>query len=75
MICPGLIFDRNGGRIGYGGGFYDRYLSLHRVLKAGYGFSEQIAGADLPLKSHDIRMDLLVTDAGILDLRSLQEKP
>ena len=75
MICPGLIFDRTGGRIGYGGGFYDRYLSLHRVLKAGFGFSDQISGAELPLKSHDIRMDLLFTDEEILDLRSLQEKP
>lgn len=60
-ITPGLAFDRDGGRIGYGGGFYDRFFADHKVVKAGVAFHGQISDA-LPLEEHDVRMDIVVTD-------------
>lgn len=60
-ITPGLAFDRDGGRIGYGGGFYDRFFAEHKVIKAGVAFHGQISD-DLHLEEHDVRMDMVVTD-------------
>ena len=60
-ITPGLAFDRDGGRIGYGGGFYDRFFAEHKVIKAGVAFHGQILD-DLHLEEHDVRMDMVVTD-------------
>ncbi len=67
-IVPGLAFDRHGGRLGYGKGYYDRILSLcsPSCCKIGVGYAWQVVDDDLPLTGRDVRMDLLVTDAGVL---------
>ncbi|MGD8192613.1 5-formyltetrahydrofolate cyclo-ligase [Brevibacillus ginsengisoli] len=61
VILPGVAFDQQGGRLGYGGGFYDRFLSSldHRPLLVGYCFNEQIVEC-VPKESHDITYDCLV---------------
>ena len=64
-LVPGLGFDPRGGRLGYGGGFYDRLLvalpaSSPRVAAA---FSVQMRDA-VPMASHDQHVDLVVTEAG-----------
>ena len=66
MLVPGLLFDRGGGRIGYGGGYYDRYMEAHPCVKAGLCFSEQISEEKLPQMPWDISVDLLVSDQGTL---------
>ena len=69
VIVPLLAFSRSGGRLGYGGGFYDRTLEQLRargpVLAIGYAFAAQ-EEADLPLEPTDQPLDLIVTEAGIL---------
>lgn len=67
VVTPGLAFDRHGYRIGYGGGFYDRLFLKTRadVLKAGICFATQLVGP-LPHGGHDVPVDLIVTDAGVV---------
>lgn len=65
IFIPGIAFDRQKGRLGYGGGFYDRVLSDYRGIKIGIAFSFQIVD-ELPLEEHDIRVDFLITEEGVL---------
>ena len=64
-LVPGVAFDRRGGRIGYGRGYYDRLLAscipAHAVAGA---FEAQMVDL-VPMEPHDMRVDLLVTEAGI----------
>ncbi len=65
VVVPGVAFDRHGGRMGYGGGFYDRFLAgLDRLpFLVGVGFSMQVV-EHVPLEPHDIRLDGIVTEKG-----------
>ena len=58
ILCPGLAFDRNGGRLGRGRGFYDRLLARARpdTFKLGICFPEQLV-ADTFSEAHDVQMD------------------
>ena len=60
VLMPGIAFDINGGRIGYGGGFYDRFLSAepgHKTVALCYDF--QILDT-LPTEEFDIPVDLVI---------------
>lgn len=62
IIMPGAVFDRAGNRIGYGGGFYDRYLEKHpwcRTIAVCYDL--QVVDS-IPVESHDIRPEMIVTE-------------
>ncbi len=67
VIVPLVAFDMNGGRLGYGGGFYDRTLEQLRAAQAtfaiGFAYAEQEA-SDLPLEPTDQPLDLLITQNG-----------
>lgn len=62
MLLPGLAFTPTGGRLGYGGGYYDRYLAAlaQRPVCCGVGFSFQLI-SELPQEPHDQRLDLVIT--------------
>ena len=65
IICPGLGFTKNGERIGYGGGFYDRFISKHTGLyRIGVCFEDQICD-HIPVEENDFRMHSVVTEADI----------
>lgn len=70
MAVPGVAFDRNGGRLGYGKGYYDRCLAglLRRPYLVGLCYDFQLLDL-LPKADHDVHMDLVVTEAGVLRLR------
>lgn len=69
VIVPMLAFDAAGNRLGYGAGFYDRFLSKHpELLKIGLAFSCQEV-ASLPAEENDICMDWIVTEQGVLCCR------
>jgi 5-formyltetrahydrofolate cyclo-ligase len=66
IILPMLGFDRTGGRIGYGAGYYDRFLSKNTALKKiGIVFACQEFDG-LPVDENDIRMDYIITEDGIV---------
>jgi 5-formyltetrahydrofolate cyclo-ligase len=71
LIVPLLAFSRAGGRLGYGGGFYDRTLEMLRAkrptLAIGFAFAGQ-EDADLPLEPTDQPLDMIVTESGIIDV-------
>lgn len=72
LLVPGLAFSRNGERLGRGGGFYDRLLACEnlRAFKLGVCFDGQIV-SDLPLESHDLAVDAVVTESGFFRLPRL----
>ncbi len=65
VLVPGLAFDRKGGRLGRGKGFYDRALQNFKGTKVGVAFSQQLSKEELPMESHDIRMDVIITELGV----------
>lgn len=70
VLIPGLGFDLQGGRLGSGGGHYDRTLADPAFADAvfvGVAYACQVVPA-LPLEAHDVRMQLLVTELGLVPL-------
>jgi 5-formyltetrahydrofolate cyclo-ligase len=72
FICPGLAFDKNGGRLGRGRGFYDRVLAKSRkdALKVGVCFEKQIVANTFP-ENHDVPMDVVISSP----FNPMREKP
>lgn len=65
MCMPGLAFDRSYNRIGYGGGFYDRYLSVeNKLYKAALAYEAQLLES-IPAQDGDVRPDMIVTEESI----------
>ena len=68
-IVPGLAFTSCGHRLGYGAGFYDRWLAQHpAVLAIGLCYDDELID-DLPIEDHDRTVDLIVTDRRILKIQ------
>lgn len=67
LVVPCVAYDRQGFRLGKGGGFYDRFLSQEdlRAATCGLAFSEQVF-ANLPHCPHDRPVDIVVTESGSL---------
>ncbi len=70
IVVPGVAFDREGRRVGYGGGFYDRFLPTTRpvAIRVGLAFDLQLAasGEVLPAGSFDLRVDAVVTESELV---------
>ncbi len=64
VLVPGLAFDQTGNRIGFGAGYYDRFLSLTPATKVGLAYDFQLFDR-LPTGPRDIPMDLIITESGI----------
>lgn len=64
-LIPGVAFDPQGGRLGRGKGYYDRLLPCIQAPKAGICYECQLL-REVPKDSHDVRMDYLFTESGIL---------
>lgn len=76
VLVPGLGYDLHGGRIGYGGGYYDRFaetlaatcaMTDKKPLMAAMVLPGQLQD-EIPMDLHDLRMDLLITTEGILHI-------
>nr|WP_294679978.1 5-formyltetrahydrofolate cyclo-ligase [uncultured Blautia sp.] len=62
MIMPGVAFDKNCNRVGYGGGFYDRFLEKHpKICRVAVSFSFQIL-EEVPTEPTDICPEIIVTE-------------
>lgn len=66
-LVPGLGFCEAGGRIGFGGGFYDRFLAGVRGVRCALSFDEMVF-ASLPQEIFDEKMDLIITDKRVIQI-------
>lgn len=70
IVVPGLIFDRRGFRLGYGGGFYDRLLAGARRCRAvGIVYGPLLGEEPLPAGEYDRPVDAIVTEAGLIEIK------
>ena len=68
LFVPGCAFDKSGGRMGYGGGFYDRFMEKYPdVLKVALAYEEQFA-EEVPREAHDKPVDVIVTEERKIDM-------
>lgn len=65
IIIPALVYDRFGYRLGYGRGFYDRYVSDYKGVKAGLCYNAFVRSNPLPKGRFDIAVDYIVTEKGV----------
>tara|TARA_B100001093_G_scaffold301079_1_gene287154 strand:- start:791 stop:1336 length:546 start_codon:yes stop_codon:yes gene_type:complete len=70
LLVPLVGFDDQLNRLGYGGGYYDRYLSKvlnkHKIIKIGVGFSFQKI-KKIPINTHDEKLDCIITERKIIE--------
>jgi 5-formyltetrahydrofolate cyclo-ligase len=67
FLTPGLAFDMRGGRLGNGGGFYDRILSARRTDAIAIAVTVKRRVIDsVPMQGHDQRVDWLATEEGVI---------
>jgi len=64
VVVPGLAFDRGGYRVGYGAGYYDRFLAETRATRVGLCYAFQMLDR-VPSETHDQPVDFVVTDSGV----------
>jgi 5-formyltetrahydrofolate cyclo-ligase len=66
VVVPAVAFDRQGHRLGYGGGYYDRFLpGAPRATRIGVAFARQIV-PEIPASPHDVAVDCIVTEREII---------
>ncbi|MBW1635585.1 MAG: 5-formyltetrahydrofolate cyclo-ligase [Deltaproteobacteria bacterium] len=66
ILLPGSVFDKRGGRFGYGGGYYDRFVSsIPGAVRVGLAFDLQII-EKAPLQPHDEILDFVITETRVL---------
>lgn len=65
IIVPALAFDRTGGRLGRGGGYYDRFLARTDAVSAGICYSRFLFDG-LPSEAHDEKVKFIFTEEGVL---------
>ena len=61
IIVPGVAFSKKGERLGYGGGFYDRFLEHHKVYTIGVAYDFQIMNS-LPTEEHDMKLNEIISN-------------
>jgi 5-formyltetrahydrofolate cyclo-ligase len=65
MVVPGIVFSRDGYRIGYGGGYYDRYLQQFTQTTISLAYSVQIVER-VPAEPHDIPVQMIITNNEVI---------
>ena len=67
LVMPGVAFDREKHRVGYGGGFYDRFLEKHtKLYKAALAFEFQMM-EEIPVEPTDILPDVVITETAVYE--------
>lgn len=64
-LVPALAFSKDGYRLGYGKGFYDKFLVNFKGISAGFSYSELVFD-ELPHETHDIPLKMLITESEVL---------
>lgn len=69
IVVPGLAFDKNGGRVGYGGGYYDKFLSQpHKSKKIVLAYDFQVF-ENVPVEKHDVKVDYIITEKQVISCK------
>lgn len=68
LVIPLVAYDRQGNRLGYGKGYYDKYLVNKSLLKVGLAFWEQEISS-IEINQYDVRLDILVNEVELIDFR------
>lgn len=69
VLVPGLAFDRQGGRLGLGGGYFDKLLeNMPEARRIGLAYSSQISAKPLPMQAHDVRMHEIITEKEVIKI-------
>ncbi|RNF41052.1 5-formyltetrahydrofolate cyclo-ligase [Planococcus salinus] len=71
MIVPGVVFSPAGYRIGFGGGYYDRYLAKYKGPTRSLAFDLQLAER-IPVEDHDIPVDGIHTESRFIDTKKVR---
>ena len=72
LFVPGCAFDERGGRMGYGGGFYDRFMEKYpEVMRVALAYEEQFV-TEVPREAHDKAVDVIVTEARIVQVTNAE---
>ena len=72
-LVPGVAFTRNGWRIGYGGGYFDRFLDAFDGVSVGLAHDIQIVD-HIPTEPYDRPVDYLITESGMTNCRELRNR-
>jgi len=73
ILLPGSVFDLRGGRFGYGGGFYDRFVSkVVDATRIGLAYELQVVDR-APIQDHDEILDFVVTESRIIEGQRIQK--
>ncbi len=67
-VLPLLAVDKAGNRVGYGGGYYDKYLARHQTIKIAYGYDFQVVDG-VRKEKYDVAADWIVTDKRLIRAR------
>ena len=65
-IVPALLVDTKGYRLGYGAGFYDRFLSTYLCKKICLAYQQNLSKTELPHTAFDVAVDMVITESGVL---------
>ena len=65
VIVPGVAFDEQGNRLGYGKGFYDNFLKDYKGTKVALAYERQIVKT-IPIEEHDIKMNYIITERRVI---------
>lgn len=74
ILVPGVAFDRQGRRLGFGKGFYDRYLKNTKASRVGIAYSFQVSSEELPSQEWDERVEWIITDAYVLHVERKDQR-
>lgn len=68
-LVPALLFSREGHRLGYGKGFYDRFLTSFEGISIGFSYSALVCDK-IPYSTHDVPLDMIITESEVLKIAS-----
>ncbi|GEN84384.1 hypothetical protein SLU01_26960 [Sporosarcina luteola] len=73
QVVPGVVFSKEGYRIGFGGGYYDRYLTDFPGTCISLAFDIQ-TGKTVPIEEHDIPVDMIITENEVIQCRKIRDE-
>lgn len=74
VLVPGIVFDKECHRIGYGFGYYDKFLAkVPKAIKIGLAFNFQVVDK-IPREMHDVPVDMIVTEKRVIECVKMNHK-